>query len=259
MTDRPQRRWFRFGLRTMLIVVTVLCCYLGWETSVVRQRRAVLQELRAKGGVQIVTAQAARPSLATPRVAQISLIRRLLGDEAIHEIWLSWYPEVPPAERQRLAEVFPEATLHDILPEPCHPGCFPSGTMVETSSGLRRIETIREGDFITPINAGGGAASAQVQTIFVTDNRLWQIETDSGSLVTTQTQPLYIGAGENVQVGDLHEGDTIFRWQDGGAQPVKILSVSSTGRVEKVYNLILGNSEVFVAGGFLARSKPPAR
>lgn len=37
-----KRRWFRFGLRTMFVVVTVLACWLGYELSWVRQRRAVL-------------------------------------------------------------------------------------------------------------------------------------------------------------------------------------------------------------------------
>jgi hypothetical protein len=258
MTDQPRRRWFRFGLRTLFVVVTLLCCYLAWETSVVRQRRAMLQELRAKGGVQIVTAQMAQPSPVTPRAARIPLVRRVLGDEAIQEIWLSWYPAVSAEERDRMAKVFPEATFHEVLPEPCHPGCFPGGTLVETLSGLRQIETIQPGDFITTMDGDGDATSTQVESVFVTDNRLWQVNTDAECLVTTQTQPLYVGDGKVLQVGDLHPGDTIFRWQGGIAQPAKVVAVSSTGRVEKVYNLILGNSEVFVAGGFLARSKPPS-
>jgi hypothetical protein len=35
-------------------------------------------------------------------------------------------------------------------------------------------------------------------------------------------------------------------------------AVAAAGREEPVFNLILGNSEVFVAGDFLARGKPPA-
>jgi hypothetical protein len=261
IATRPGRRWFRFGLRTLFVVVTVLCCYLAWETSVVRHRQKALREMQTLGGFQIVTAAAydqqfrGTPIGAPP--AKVSLIRRLLGDQAIQEIWVHWYNKPADAEIQRFARTFPEAKLQESLAEPCHPGCFPTGTMVETLSGLRRIETIREGDFITTIDADGDETSAQVQSIFITDNRLWQVDTDAGSLVTTQTQPLYVGAGENVQVGDLHAGDTIFRWQDGVAHSVNVRAVSSTSRVEKVYNLILGNSQVFVAGGFLARSKPP--
>jgi hypothetical protein len=39
---------------------------------------------------------------------------------------------------------------------------------------------------------------------------------------------------------------------------VKVLAVVPTERTEKVFNLVLGNSKYFIAGGFLARSKPPA-
>jgi hypothetical protein len=97
-----------------------------------------------------------------------------------------------------------------------------------------------------------------VQSVFVTDNRLWQVDTDAGSLVTTQTQPLCLATDKILQVGDLHPGDTILRREDGVNHAVRVLAVSATGRIEKVYNLILENSEIFVAGGFLARSKPPA-
>jgi hypothetical protein len=39
---KPRRRWFRFSLRTLLIAVTLLCVWLGYETTqAVRQRRAV--------------------------------------------------------------------------------------------------------------------------------------------------------------------------------------------------------------------------
>ena len=37
-----------------------------------------------------------------------------------------------------------------------------------------------------------------------------------------------------------------------------LLRVTKTDRVVQVFNLVLNDSELFVAGGFLARSKPPA-
>lgn len=216
-----------------------------------RQRRLLLKELQVNPSYQIITAEP---------VATVSLLRRWLGDQAIQEI-IYRSPSTPSSpELARISRIFPEAAFREeqLRYEPCHPGCFPAGTMVRTLSGLQCVETIHPGDFITTIDADGDATSSQVQSIFVTDNRLWQADTDAGPLITTQTQPLYVGAGKVLQVGDLQPGDTIFRWQDGTRQPVKVLAVSSTGRVEKVYNLILGNSEVFIAGGFLARSKPPA-
>jgi hypothetical protein len=58
--------------------------------------------------------------------------------------------------------------------------------------------------------------------------------------------------------GELKAGDKVFRWQDGKRQVANVLAVTPTDRVEKVFNLILGDSEMFIAGGFLAHSKPPA-
>jgi hypothetical protein len=264
VTEPTRRGWFRFGLRSLFIVVTLACCYLAWERSAVLHRQAVLKELRSNPNYQITSAeQWSRRSIITnpaERMATVSPVRRWLGDQAIQEITYQPHLDSAAHEVARVRLAFPEATFHkeERLFEPCHPGCFPAGTMVQTLAGPRRIETIRVGDLITTIDPDGDATATQVQTIFVTDNQLWQIDTDDGLLITTKTQPLYVGAGENAQVGDLQAGDTIFRWQNGVAHPTTVRAVSSTDRVAKVYNLILGNSEVFVAGEFLARSKPPA-
>jgi hypothetical protein len=42
----PRRRWFRFGLRTMFVVLTVISVWLGWQACWIQQRRAYLEELR---------------------------------------------------------------------------------------------------------------------------------------------------------------------------------------------------------------------
>jgi hypothetical protein len=136
-----------------------------------------------------------------------------------------------------------------------------------------------------------------VQSIFVTKNRLWKVETDDGVLLTTQTQPLVqcgpplrgrtsdsspplrgrtsdaegrdvpdslSGRGATDQLflvkaaGDLVPGDRILRLSAGQVREVAVRQVSATDRVEKVFNLVLGDSELFIAGGFVARSKPPA-
>ena len=38
-SPKPRPRWFRFSLRTMLVLVTLLCIYLGWAANWKRQRR----------------------------------------------------------------------------------------------------------------------------------------------------------------------------------------------------------------------------
>jgi hypothetical protein len=39
---------------------------------------------------------------------------------------------------------------------------------------------------------------------------------------------------------------------------VRVLAAAPTGEIARVYNLILGERQLFIAGGYLARSKPPA-
>lgn len=38
----PKRPWFRFRLRTLFVVVTVLACWLGYELNWIRQRHELL-------------------------------------------------------------------------------------------------------------------------------------------------------------------------------------------------------------------------
>lgn len=257
------RRWpFSFSLRTLFVLVTVLCCWLGWEVSVVRQRRAVLKEAKANPAFQIVPAAAWRqrysPGTPPTRVASIPRWRTWLGDEAIQEIVYFQYAQgYSETQLTRLKTTFPEAEAHEIFPEPCHPGCFPLGTLVETPQGSRAIENIVAGDVVTIVLANGESATAQVQTVFVTENRLWQVETTQGTLITTQTQPLCIAADRTQQVGDLQPGDTLLRWQNGEVRTVTVLGVSATDQRAKVFNLILGDKQIFIANGYLARSKPP--
>jgi hypothetical protein len=266
MDANPRRRWGSFSLRTMFVLMTVLCCWLGWEMSIVRQRQSVLKELKLNPDYRVTLAadweKGPMPGVwpDIPAVAAIPTMRTWLGDQAVQEIWYPHFQTESQPEVRRLARTFPEARLirsQEQLMEPCHPGCFPRGTLVETPSGLRAVEGIEAGESILAFLPSGETRVVSVQTVFVTDNRIWKVETQAGSLFTTQTQPLCIADGTTVQAGKLQPGDQILRRQGEENVAVRVLSVTSTDRVEKVFNLILGNSEIFVANGFLARSKPP--
>jgi hypothetical protein len=265
MNDKPQRGWFRFSLRTMFVVITVLCCWLGWESSVVRVRQGTLRELRTKPGIEVTTAAAWKQRFPTGTLpqpaAQISTVRTWLGDEAIQEIGYTVnFSDLSTEEQARLEKVFPEAKLvrNQMLMEPCHPGCFPRGTEVATPRGPRLIEEIEPGDLITTMLSTGETKSMPAQQVFITSNYLWEIETTAGMLITTQTQPLCLSNYKTHPAGELAPGDVILRYQEGKVQEARVLRATKTGRVEKVFNLILGDCEIFVAGGYLARSKPPA-
>ena len=60
----------------------------------------------------------------------------------------------------------------------------------------------------------------------------------------------------------LQPGDVILAWSSGDSTEGEVTEARVTGKVctdeiVPVINLVLGNREPFIAGGFLARSKPP--
>ncbi len=270
MTPASTPSWLRFSLRALLVVITILCCWLGWETSVVRARKKMRTEA-STAGYHFQTAgeyaQQIQPLLTPvgpgspppptfPPTARVSFVRRVLGDEAIQTVW--YYGNIYPQEKfARLQKTFPEARFDEVLPEPCHPGCFPAGTLVETQNGPREIETIVVGDVLNTVLSGDEMGTAAVQSIFVTQNLLWEVETEDGTLVTTETQPLCLADGSIRQVGKIEPGEKLRQWREGNIRDVEVLRVKATGKQAKVFNVILGDSEIFIAGGFLARSKPP--
>jgi hypothetical protein len=262
MRLKRSSRWFRFNLRTLFIFMTLLCCWLGWEASVVRERHSVRRELGANPAFIFVTANAwaeAAVGVPTPK-ARIPIVRGWLGDEAIQQIgYMRYMSGFSEEEVKRLSRVFPEAQLQESHPtEPCHPGCFPRGTLVETPGGLCPIERVRPGDVVLSTSRTGRSVSAEVRSVFTTENRLWKVETEAGALLTTETQPLCLADNRAIGAGKLQPGDEILRCENGSMLPVKVLHVGRTARMETVFNLVLGDEEFFVAGGFVARSKPPA-
>jgi hypothetical protein len=262
MAAAAKRSWGNFNLRTMFIVITLLCVLLGWQGNHVRQRKAMLKEFTAKHFVEVTTASsyAARFQGAPPpeRVATVFFLRNWLGDEAIQEI--GYYPHIVGAAK--LAEMrgwFPEAKFVESRPmEPCHPGCFPWGTLIETAQGQRPIEQIQVGDAIIAVDRDGEIQRIKVSSIFRTRNQLLELHTSAGILLTTRTQPLCVTSSKNIAAGELERGDRILIWKSGAAAPATVKQVVLSDRIEPVINLVLRDSEAFIANGFLARSKPPA-
>ncbi len=253
--------WRSFSLRTLLIVVTVCCCFLGYEVNVVRQRKAKLREFQTKYYIEATRAAdyLARHSGTSPPgdLAGVSILRAWLGDEAIQRV--AYNPAiVKEAELSTMRRWFPEANFVVERPmEPCHPGCFPWGTMIETAKGLRAVEQIKVGDSIIAILRTGEVTKIPVSSIFRTHNRLLEIHTTEGTLLTTPQQPLCMTSSKNVAAGKLGPGDIILVWRKGKATPAKVNQVVITDRIEPVINLVLDDSEAFIANGFVARSKPP--
>jgi len=140
---------------------------------------------------------------------------------------------------------------------PCHPGCFPSGTLVATPTGTREIQTIHKGEVVTLVTTDGVTTTGTVEDLFTTPNRLIEVRTDAGTVTTTETQPLCLTAGGFALAGELKAGEKIWRWENGERKAVTVKEVSAPVREGEVFNLVVGKDKVFIAGGFLARGKPP--
>lgn len=141
---------------------------------------------------------------------------------------------------------------------PCHPGCFPGGTLIQVPGGTQPVEGLRKGDVVLTMGPDGILGKARVENLFTTQNLLLEVRTDGKTLVTTKTQPLALVGGGLRIAGDLKAMDQIYTFEGGKRKPVTVREVIATGRQAQVFNLILGEPVLFVAGGFLARSKPPA-
>jgi hypothetical protein len=143
-------------------------------------------------------------------------------------------------------------------PPPCHPGCFPAGTPIATPDGQRPIDAIRRGDVITLVREDGTSTSGRVDSTFQTCTGLVEVQTDLGRLLTTATQPLCLAAGGFRRAGELIQGEEIWRFEQGQRRPARVQGVVPAEKDAAVFNLVVGESAVFIAGGFLARGKPPA-
>ena len=274
-SNKPRTRWGSFSLRTLLILITVAAVvftYVGYQRSVIQARRALIHELRASG-IHVITLKDASHGMrplapATERYPSVPLVRGWLGDEPIDSI--GFYPHAAPGVEimARVKELFPEARIEKYEPPlvPCHPGCFPHGTLVETPAGPRPIEAIAAGDEVYSISDAGKRISLPVMSIFRTTNRLWLVNTNQGTLRTTETQPLCTHLERFVEVGKVQPGDVLLGWSagetvsdapDGTVHEVRVTGIEKTNEIVPVINLVLGQREPFIAGGFLARSKPP--
>jgi hypothetical protein len=117
MTPAPNRRWFRFSLRTLFVVVTILGCWLAYEFNWIRQRRAVVAEspkwLAYEGEDIGPMAQPLAPGLlwllGEKGYAGVNMV--VIVDELDDTLVDSWPPDDIKSELQRVEKLFPEAMV----------------------------------------------------------------------------------------------------------------------------------------------------
>jgi hypothetical protein len=111
MTFASPRRWLRFSLRTMFVLMTALTLWLGWHLSIVRQRRAALAELRENAAAHVFTdiqLDSTQEGVGVPKV------RMLLGDQPVALIRFD--AGQPPSELVRVKKLFPESDVGYLVP-----------------------------------------------------------------------------------------------------------------------------------------------
>lgn len=109
----PRYCWFRFSLRTMFVVVTIVACWLGWQLKIVRDRKEMRTWIVAHGGTigrfddPFTDVEFEATEVAAPPV---SWLRQSLGDDAVDYILLR--SEKLEPVRQHLTQLFPESKIN---------------------------------------------------------------------------------------------------------------------------------------------------
>jgi hypothetical protein len=99
-----KRRWFRWSLRTMFVVVTVLGVWLGWNFHYVRERDKMAAWIAAEGG-SVIKGPASRPWKALPRSWSF------LGAESVSQVVLGGSDRYTVDDLRRAESLFPEAEI----------------------------------------------------------------------------------------------------------------------------------------------------
>jgi hypothetical protein len=111
-----KRRWLSYSIRTLLIAVTILCVWLGWQWRIVNERRELRSLIESRGGSltnSSIESAGANPFVAAngpPPPKDPPYFRRWLGDQSVRSIT---YPQgsLTAGELDSVGHSFPEAII----------------------------------------------------------------------------------------------------------------------------------------------------
>lgn len=114
MTAAPKRRWFRFSLRTLFVVMTVFGCWLGSNLHWIQERHAALDWIKTQAGAwhDVPVSQGAKGETRAPWQT------RIFGDTGVEQIVVVVEKDAVVAKQRELARLFPEADVLVVTPGP---------------------------------------------------------------------------------------------------------------------------------------------
>jgi hypothetical protein len=113
MIDPPTCRRFQFRLRTLMvgvILLAVVCGYVGRQAEIVSERRSLRDEIARVGGSVSPERPAGPAGWKAPPVPQPNWLRRFLGDEPVGYILLP-PPRISDPLKREIKTSFPEAMV----------------------------------------------------------------------------------------------------------------------------------------------------
>jgi hypothetical protein len=106
---KPRRRWFRFSLRALVLVVTIVACWFGYYSNWASERRSAKVWIDAHKANTFWHGPAARAGLFPWQL-------RLFGELPVDLIWTEIRDEAPAdylQQTERIRRLFPEANFND--------------------------------------------------------------------------------------------------------------------------------------------------
>jgi len=104
---KSRRRWFRFGLRTLFVVVTILACWLGYSFNWISGRQAARRWLSENADDWNET-RWLRPNWRFPETSAPGFLW-IFGEEGEYQIHVP--KNTPDARIERLKMLFPETSV----------------------------------------------------------------------------------------------------------------------------------------------------
>ena len=106
-SPKPKRRWFRYSLRTMFVVVTLVCGWLWWQLRIVHQRRGMLKWIEQCGCHTANSYNWQGLGLPNP----VPVWRQWMGDTQVDFIMFREDNTPDKEQLERIRRLFSESTI----------------------------------------------------------------------------------------------------------------------------------------------------